>query len=81
MKTQGNKAAVIAEFRNDDRPFGEGFPYLVVLVEDNGLPNSGTPDNVVGGGRINADCEQVFGGIVPSGVWPVASGHITVVDS
>lgn len=76
-----DKAAVITEFKDDDRPFGEGFPFLVVLAEDNGPPNGGTPDNVVGGARDNADCEQAFGGIVPSGVWPVATGNLVVSDS
>ena len=76
----GNTAAVVAEFKKGDRPFGNGYPFLGLLVEDNGQPSDATPDRALATGFSGVTCEEFRAAATPH-LQPLVSGNVRVDDA
>ena len=59
----GNEAVIRGEFKGDPDswPFGPGFSYSIVYVQDNGQPNGEVADMGVAYGVTGGDCESWLG--------------------
>jgi len=79
MVVDGNRAAVIVEFKGR-QPYGPNLPFGALYVEDNGGPNSATPDRAIALGSPGTDCAGVlaFYGAVAQ---PLLQGNIKVRDA
>jgi hypothetical protein len=79
MVVDGNRAAVIVEFKGR-QPYGPGYPYGALYVEDNGGPNSATPDRAIALGSAGTDCQGVLD-FYGATAQPLLQGNIKVRDA
>jgi hypothetical protein len=79
MLVAGNEAAIVVEFRGR-QPYGPSFPFGALYVQDNGGPNSATPDMALANGYPSADCAAVLAN-GPSQAQPLLQGNVKVRDA
>ena len=76
LAVSGNRAAIVGEFKKDT-PF-PGFPFAVIVVEDNGEPGGAVPDRGLAlGFRISPPCQDVLSFFTQ----PLEQGNVVVRDA
>jgi hypothetical protein len=81
---RGNRAVVIAKFKEGDRPFGEGFDFVQLYLEDNGSGNRGEPDRALATGADSRSQGGVpacpFAGfeVIAAAAMPIEHGNVRV---
>jgi hypothetical protein len=87
LAVKDNVAVSVAEFENDS-PF-PGYPYALIIIEDNGRPNSAVPDRVWATGMaydpeqitLEATCNLYVQVAQFLPLEPLESGNLTVHDA
>ena len=80
LRVDGNRAVIGIELRNSNQ-YPSPEPYREILVQDNGNPSSGVPDQVkqLSVGFTQPDC-STQGSFAP-GDFPIRNGNIVVRDA
>ena len=81
LKVEGNAAVVIAEWKKGDRPFGDAYPYLALVVRDNGSPGGGGGVDLGFASATSVpNCGQIWGWVDLYSV-PLVTGNVVVRDA
>jgi hypothetical protein len=80
LRVEGNAAVVIAEWKKGDRPFGDAYPYLALVVRDNGSPGSGGMDLGFASATSVPSCGQIWDWVDLYSV-PLVTGNVVVRDA
>jgi hypothetical protein len=80
LRVEGNAAVVIAEWKKGDRPLGDAYPYLALVVLDNGSPGGGGVDLGFASATSVPHCGQIWGWVDLYSV-PLVTGNVVVQDA